>query len=195
MISVGVDLAAQPERTAVATIRWSTGCAVVEHVADRADDEAILQVVRRADKTGIDCPLSWPAPFVSFVTAHHARHADVLAGRPVSLRDLTMRCTDMVVREQLGMTPLSVSADPIAHVALRRAVLLGKLQTAAGAVDRSGTGPVAEVYPAASLHRWGLVHRGCKQRTKADVLDGLVGQLLAAAPWLNCAAYEQSMRR
>ena len=42
---------------------------------------------------------------------------------------------------------------------------------AAGApVDRSGSGPVAEVYPAASLHSWGLTHHGYKQKTSTDAL-------------------------
>jgi Protein of unknown function (DUF429) len=66
------------------------------------------------------------------------------------LLNLTMRRTDVFVHEQLRLTPLSVSADRIAHVAFRCAVLLAKLDAADAPVDRSGSGPVAEVYPAAS---------------------------------------------
>ena len=65
------------------------------------------------------------------------------------LLNLTMRRTDVFVHEQLRLTPLSVSADRIAHVAFRCAVLLAKLDAADAPVDRSGSGPVAEVYPAA----------------------------------------------
>lgn len=47
MITAGVDLAAQPERTAVATINWTAGHAVIEDVARPADDNVILQAVER----------------------------------------------------------------------------------------------------------------------------------------------------
>jgi hypothetical protein len=66
------------------------------------------------------------------------------------LLNLTMRRTDVFVHEQLRLTPMSVSADRIAHVAFRCAVLLAKLDAADAPVDRSESGPVAEVYPAAS---------------------------------------------
>ena len=86
------------------------------------------------------------------------------------LLNLTMRRTDVFVHEQLRLTPLSVSADRIAHVAFRCAVLLAKLDAADAPVDRSGSGPVAEVYPAASLHSWGLTYRSYKQKTSTDAL-------------------------
>jgi Protein of unknown function (DUF429) len=91
-------------------------------------------VVKRASKTGIDCPFGWPAAFVSFVTAHHASHP-IPADGTGSRRNVTMRRTDLFVHEQLGLTPLSVSADRIAHVALRCAVLLAKLEAAGQALD------------------------------------------------------------
>jgi predicted nuclease with RNAse H fold len=194
VITAGVDLAAQPERTAVATIEWSSDRAVIQAAACHADDEVILQAVKRAGKTGIDCPFGWPAGFVSFVASHHARHVSVPPGWPGSRRSLTMRRTDVFVSEHLRLTPLSVSADRIAHVALRCAVLLGSLEAAVGAVDRTGTGPVAEVYPAASLRSWGFTHHGYKQKAKPGVLGGLVDHLLAEAPWLDCATYEPAMR-
>ena len=106
-----------------------------------------------------------------------------------------MRRTDVLVSERLRLTPLSVSADRIAYVTLRCAVLLERLEAAVGAVDRTGTGPVAEVYPAASLRSWGLTHHGYKQKAKPDVLGDLVDHLLDEAPWLDCATYEQDMRR
>jgi len=175
-------------------MKWTAGRAVIEDVVCRADDEDVLRLVERASKTGIDCPLGWPAAFVGFVSAHHASQP-VPAGGPGSRRNLTMRRTDLFVHEQLGLTPLSVSADRIAHVALRCAVLLTKLEEAGEPVDRSGSGPVAEVYPAASLRSWGLDHRGYKQRATTEALGRLVDQLLEEAPWLECAAHEETMRR
>ena len=195
MITAGIDLAAQPERTAVAIIKWGAGRAVIENVACRADDEDILQIVKLAGKTGIDCPFGWPTAFVSFVTDHHMGHVRLPAGPPGSRRDLTMRRTDAFVHEQLHLTPLSVSADRIAHVALRCAVLLAKLEDMGCPVDRSGSGPAAEVYPAASLRSWGFTHHGYKQKTGAGALDHLVDRLLGEAPWLDCTTHEQTIRR
>jgi predicted nuclease with RNAse H fold len=105
-----------------------------------------------------------------------------------------MRRTDLFVRQQRQLTPLSVSADRIAHVALRCAVLLAKLGTA-DPVDRSGSGPIAEVYPAASLRSWGLDHRGYKHKTGTGTLGRLVDQLLDQAPWLDCTTHEPAIRR
>jgi Protein of unknown function (DUF429) len=113
VITAGIDLAAQPERTAAATMKWTAGGAVIEDVVCRADDEDVLRLVERASKTGIDCPFGWPAAFVGFVSAHHASHP-VPAGGPGSRRKLIVRRTDLFVHEQLGLTPLSVSADRIA---------------------------------------------------------------------------------
>lgn len=121
MITAGVDLAAQPERTAIAIIRWTDSRAVLEDVACSAGDDAILQVVQRAGKTRIDCPFGWPAAFVRFVASHHASHLSVRPDGPGSRRSLTMRRTDLFVHERLHLTPLNVSADRIAHVALHPA--------------------------------------------------------------------------
>jgi predicted nuclease with RNAse H fold len=194
VITAGIDLAAQPARTAVVRIKWSGGRAVIENVVSCADDEVILQTVKQASKTGIDCPFGWPDAFVGFVTSHYVSHVSIPAGEHGSRRSLTMRRTDLFVHEQVRLTPLSVSADRIAHVALRCAVLLAKLQAAGVPVDRSGSGPVAEVYPAASLRSWGLDHRGYKQKSGIGALAGLVDHLLDETPWLDCATHEHAMR-
>jgi hypothetical protein len=56
VIIAGIDLVARPERTAVATIEWAGARAVIRDVCCRADDDAIVSVIDRAGKTGIDCP-------------------------------------------------------------------------------------------------------------------------------------------
>ena len=129
MITAGIDLAATPERTALASIEWSGTRAAVREVICPADDEAILSAIEQADKTGIDCPFGWPSAFVDFVAAHHSGHTDLLKGGMDATwrRELTMRRTDAFVRDRLHAAPLSVSADKIAHVALRCAVLLAVL--------------------------------------------------------------------
>ncbi|MEV1178854.1 DUF429 domain-containing protein, partial [Nonomuraea sp. NPDC049784] len=129
MLTVGVDLAAEAVRTAVAWLDWSAGRARLVRVVVGADDDVIVEAVMGASKAGIDCPLGWPDRFVDFVTAHRAGHVQVpegLAGRAWR-RDLALRVTDQVVHQQTGLTPLSVSADRIGHATMRCAALLAEL--------------------------------------------------------------------
>ena len=196
MRTVGVDLSAEDVNTCVAVLDWHDGAAeVVELVAGASNED----VVRRAPgvaKIGIDCPFGWPAPFLEFVAAHDAGDVPVPAGRPLDWRRrMTNRTTDLVVRAETGLVPLSVSADRIAHAALRCAALLSQLSAAGVAIDRTGrTGAVAEVYPAAALLRWGLAHRGYKRRSGPDGLSRLLDALRAAAPWLDLGGYDQLCR-
>lgn len=197
MITTGIDLAAKPERTALASIEWAGTHAVVRDVLWPADDHVILGAVQQTGKTGIDCPFGWPDAFVDFVAAHRYGHVSVPRGGVDASwrRELTMRQTDIFVRDTLHLVPLSVSADKIGHVALRCAVLLARLDAAGCPVDRSGAGPVVEVYPAASLRSWGLYRQGYKQAGKPEVLDHLVDDLLASAPWLDCGPHKETIRR
>jgi predicted nuclease with RNAse H fold len=196
VITVGVDLAAMPERTALAGIEWTTDRAVIRDVICPAGDDVIVQNVERAGKTGIDCPLGWPGAFVDFVAAHRAGNVGIpedtagVAWR----RELATRRTDAFVRRTVHVVPLSVSADRIAHVAFRCAVLLAKLNAAGYPVDRAGSGPVVEVYPAASLRCWGLDHRGYKQPSSPERLCRLVDNLRAAVPWLEFGSHEEAIR-
>jgi predicted nuclease with RNAse H fold len=196
MITVGVDLAAVPERTALASIEWTTGCAAVRDVICPAGDDVIVRSVEQGDKTGIDCPFGWPGAFVDFVVAHRAGSVSIpedsagVAWR----RELAMRRTDIFVRNQVRLVPLSVSADRIAQVAFRCAVLLAELGGAGHTVDRSGSGPVVEVYPAASLRCWGLDHHGYKRLAGPDRLGCLVDSVRTAAPWLDWGSHEDAVR-
>ena len=196
MITAGIDLAAVPERTALACIEWTGTRAVVRDVTCPAADDVVLAAIERADKSGIDCPFGWPDAFVKFVAAHRAGHVGLqLDGFSAGWRqELTMRRTDAFVHDKLHLVPLSVSADRIAHVALRCAVLLARLAAAGRPVDRSGAGSVVEVYPAASLRGWGLYQQGYKQPSKPDVLGRLAGDLLRAVPWLDCGPHEEAIR-
>jgi len=186
-----------PERTALASIEWARRRAVIRDLVCPAGDGVILEVIGQADKTGIDCPLGWPDAFVDFVAAHRSGHVTLPRDGTGSgwRRELTMRRTDLFVRDKLHLVPLSVSADRIAHVALRCAVLLAKLDASGRPVDRTGAGPVVEVYPAASLRGWGLRHRGYKQPGPPDVLAAAADDLLAAAPWLDCGPHAETIRR
>ena len=197
MRSVGVDLAAEPAGTAVATLDWSGAGAVVTDLVLPADDPAVLAAVLAADKAGIDCPLGWPAPFVAFVTAHEQGHVPVpadLAGRDWR-RVLALRGTDLAVHAATGLYPLSVAADRIGHTAMRCAGLLSALAAHGRPVDRTGAGVVVEVYPASSLRRWGLPHRGYKGTANAATRADLLARLRAAAPWLDLGRYAEVCAR
>lgn len=188
MITIGVDLAAEPVRTGLGVIEWSAGRAVVRDVVVDVADAQIVDRALEADRVGIDCPLGWPAPFAHFLASHHAGAAlpaSGLQGRAWR-QQLTLRTTDLVVHERIGLWPLSVAADRIAHTALRCAGLLAALAGKGAPLDRSGeTGLVAEVYPAGALRVWGLTHRGYKRQSNRAARLALVGELVRAAPWLD----------
>jgi predicted nuclease with RNAse H fold len=192
MLTVGVDLAAEADRTAVAWLDWRQGGAAISKLMRGAADEDILEAVGQADKSGIDCPLGWPDAFVGFVCAHQAGRVDIAAdvARREGRRKLAWRLTDEVVREETGLIPLSVAADRIGHAAMRCAGLLAELARRGLMVDRSGAGPVVEVYPAASLKIWDLPYRGYKRQANTAALGHLVDGLLTAAPWLDMGPYE-----
>jgi predicted nuclease with RNAse H fold len=197
MLTIGVDLAAEPDSTAVALVEWRPERAVVRDVIWGADDATILAAMKEAGKAGIDCPLGWPEAFVAFVAAHQAGAAPIprrIADRGWR-RPLTMRLTDLVVHEETRLTPLSVSADRLGHVAMRCACLLARLAQQGDAVERSGSGKIVEVYPAASLKCWGLPHRHYKRPGDRQVLEDLVDGLLAAAPWLDLGETDLLCRR
>lgn len=196
MLTVGVDLAAEATKTAVAWIDWSPGRATVRDVAVGVEDDQLVAAIQDADKAGIDCPFGWPRPFVGFVTAHQGGQVSVppgLAGRDWR-RELVFRTTDRHVRATTGLIPLSVSADRIGHAAMRCAGLLAELARCGAPVDRRGDGVVVEVYPAASLHRWGLPNRGYKGARSAAGLTRLADELAAAAPWLAFGRSERLCR-
>ncbi|HEY5853202.1 MAG TPA: DUF429 domain-containing protein [Aldersonia sp.] len=186
MKTVGVDLAAEPARTAMAVLQWDAGIAVLTDLQVGVGDDAIVAAARDATRIGIDSPFGWPDAFVDFVARHHAGHppAVELATKD-HRRPLTKRHTDLVVADRTGLMPLSVSADLIAHVALRCAGLLGQLAAAGVDVGRVN-GTTVEVYPAAGCKLWGLPHKNKKDPTvRADA----VAALRNAAPWLDLTKY------
>jgi predicted nuclease with RNAse H fold len=196
MRTVGVDLAAEPSGTALAHIDWSSGRAWVREVTVGVDDDAIVAAIGSADKAGIDCPLGWPAAFVEFISAHHAGHVTTpqdVAGRDWR-RGLAYRGTDVAVHQITGRWPLSVAADRIGHPAMRAAGLQARLARDGHPVDRSGSGTVVEVYPAASLQRWDLPYRRYKGSENRIQLAEMTDQLKAMAGWLDLGEAETVCR-
>lgn len=197
MLTVGVDLAAEAARTAVAGLRWGPGRVDVAELAVGADDARVVAAVAGADRAALDFPFGWPDPFVDFLVEHRDGHVVAPTGQTglAWRRSLSRRATDLAVERDAGVRPLSVSADRIAAVAMRGAGLLGAIAAAGGPVDRSGRGRVVEAYPAAALSCWGLPSGGYKGRALVEVLDGLVDGLLAGLPGLRLGDAEATVRR
>jgi hypothetical protein len=137
-------------------------------------------------------------PVVEFVAARQIGHVGIPrdSGGAGWRRELVMRPTDAFVQDQLRLVPLSVSADRIAHVAVRCAVSCWRSLTPQAA---------PWIVPDLALrlrstrpHRcaggaW--ITRGYKQPARPDVLGHLVGDLLTAAPWLDCGSHGEAIRR
>jgi predicted nuclease with RNAse H fold len=190
VLTLGVDLASADDRTAMALVEWAGGAAVVRELRLGVSDPELIEAIRAADKAGLDCPLGWPVLFTDFVAAQRTGSWQPVAADADWRRGLAYRVTDLVVRAEAGVNPLSVSADRIAYVAFRGANLLAHLAAAGISIDRSGAGRVVEVYPAASLRRWGLTHRGYKRPGQASLVD----ELREAAPWLDPGEFEPLCR-
>lgn len=199
--TAGIDLAAEPKGTALAIVKWtSAGAALVDLHVGVADvrivdiisgiGEAVVSshdgtAASGVEAVGIDCAFGWPDDFLAFIMNH-------AAGRRVERsldegmdwrRRLAYRETDRDTRVRTGRWPLSVATDRLGLTALHCAVLLDVIGERFGEVDRSGSGLVAEVYPAATLRLWNFDTRGYK--TDAGVRRILIDAFAARAPWLE----------
>ncbi len=185
MITLGIDLASRPERTAACAIEWTGARARVVDIACGQDDDALVKRIAGADKAGLDVPFGWPEAFVEAVARFHAGGDWPEA----TLTALRFRETDRVVAARTGRWPLSVSTDLIGVPAFRAARLFSRLAENDVAVDRAGGGRLVEVYPAAALRRWGLSSTGYKRREGRASLAALLGELQRRTRgWLDLGA-------
>ncbi|MEW1808269.1 DUF429 domain-containing protein [Pseudarthrobacter sp. NPDC080039] len=197
MKTLGVDLAAATKKTGVAVIDWGGYRARLTRLALDVGDQEIVELFGTCDMTGVDCPVGWPDALIPFLTGHLNNIAapvlehDGIAGR----RLLAYRDTDRFCTAQTGLIPLSVSADRLAHPAMRCAVIQAKIAALHGPQRRDGAGRLAEVYPAASLKIWGLNGRGYKGRgaPEAERLSLLLAALEEQAPWLDLGGYRDRL--
>lgn len=167
--TLGIDMASQDVGTAICRIRWDGRSATVEHLSEggTGNEKIVRSLLAMPDRgwAGVDSPFGWPEHFVKAATAHREGRPwpDRGAMGPESIRRLRYRETDFHVHRECGFWPRSVSSELIALLAMRWAGVLDALHLETGhPVDRSGAGPVVEVYPSAALKRWGLPHRGYK---------------------------------
>ncbi len=193
----GVDLAAAPERTGWAVLELTAlpspdgrGASGRLAAAGRGlDDGALLDLLASAALTGVDVPVGWPAPFRALLDGAREPDGDALgAGGPAWRREMTLRETDHAVTARTGLRPLSVAADRIAHPALRWAAVAAEGRRrrlalplegpVADPVPEGGAARACEVYPAGTLHVWGLPHRGYKASAR-DPGSGVRAAILA----------------
>ena len=194
-----MDLSAEARGTGIATIDWPDGGGRPQLLGVQvgADDKAVLAAIRGADRAAIDCPLSWPDPFVDLLVAHRAGRAPAPVGQSGLewRRTLSRRATDLHVAETVpGAVPLAVASDRIAAVAMRCAGLQAALADEGLPVDRTGAGLLVEVYPAAALRVWGLTSRSYKGSSNRSALGLLVDDLQAAVPELDWQGNELACR-
>ena len=198
MVTLGVDLASQPKRTATCLLRWDRGSARVEALSMGATDSDLRELFGCADKIGIDAPFGWPVPFARAV----AKYSASTVWPSAEVRQLRFRRTDKVVWEKLGWWPLSVSSDLIAVPAMRAVRLLAETAATGETIDRSGGGRFVEVYPAAALSVWEFPSRGYKGAKGSAVRDRLVSDLaertadwlaLSRKDWARCRASDDML--
>jgi hypothetical protein len=191
----GVDLAAEPKGTAVATIDWQSDHADLVDLQLGVDDQQIMDACADSAKVGIDCALGWPVDFIDFLNRHSnlgaLGSAPAFDGGSDLRRNLAHRETDRHVREVTGRWPLSVSTDRLGMTAIRGAGLLSKFQEAGTAIDRSGSGRIVEIYPGASLRLWGFDTAG--YRSSEAIRERLLADIQAETPWLSLGAHEPLM--
>jgi predicted nuclease with RNAse H fold len=181
---LGIDLATEPKGTAACWLKFEGAKAEVELVEHRLDDKTLVALLASADRTAIDSPFGWPEPFLAAITRWRD---DGLF--PNSEREpLRLRATDLYVKKETGLTPLSVSADKIGALAMRCSLLL----TLVGEHERAPldrvNGKVIECYPSAALRRFGFERaelKGMKDKKGSVARLRLLNAIQARAPWLQ----------
>jgi len=188
MHSLGIDLASQPGDTGACLIHWAGGTgSVLEVQPGPLTDEALLELMSAPAvlKVGIDAPFGWPLAFIDAVSAYR----DATSWLPLPHEEIRFRATEALVARETGQAALSVATSDLAWPAMRCARLLSQMASAGQALDRTGYGLVAEVYPAAALRRWGLIPEGVspgqwsykgkgadRRARRREILDGLLGR-------------------
>lgn len=192
MLVAGIDLAAEPKGTALAILEFENSKAKLVLLEQGLDDKALIDKTITADKIGIDCAFGWPIEFAKFIAKNQdPTNKDLIDGGMDFRRTLSFRETDRQIREITGRWPLSVSTDRLGLTAMRCAGLLSKYQKAGIAIDRSGGGKLAEVYPGATLRTWDF--ETTNYRVNNDVRAGLLKQIKTQAPWLETSSFETQM--
>lgn len=195
--TVGIDLSADPTKTAVCVIEWRKGGkGKISHLRKGTkqepwDDEDLLELINDADKTGIDAPFGWPLPFIEEVKKWMGKANPKKPFVGDTFEPYRLRQTDLQIKKP--RRPLSVSSDRIAVTAMRCARLIA----ATGDEDRTGVeGKLMEVYPASALSHWKLMAEGYKdgKRQQRETLVADLGKRLKKVCPMDPKAVEECQK-
>lgn len=154
---VGIDAAAQAANTGIAIYQVGYEpfeiVGVLSELTPTKVAEHLLKVSTESDLLfAVDAPLGWPAAYRNEFCSH-------VAGSPLapSADELFMRATDMAVKENVGIRPLSIGADKIARASHSVLNLIATLSEATKRESKLVWSPhdmspirLVEVYPAAT---------------------------------------------
>lgn len=152
--TLGVDLGAQPEGTAACRIEWSLDGGRVLPGEEADLSIAFLRELisdRDVSHVAIDAPFGWPSAFVDAVTGYRATGTWTAADQ----LDLKFRKTELYIKDVTGKYPLSVTAGYLVYLGWRCAEVFSEVPEWS-IESRRGEGRLIEVYPAGSLHHWGI---------------------------------------
>lgn len=159
-VTMGIDLASQPQNTAVCLLAWpSRGRPqILTLVRGRSDEGSPLSDewlsatacgLRRehpgeVTKVGIDDPFGWPVPFLDAL-AGHRRGPNWPLPIEGPTAELRFRETDRMVHDLpfVRRWPLSVSSERIAIPAMRCAAILADIAAHTDAGRSRATAPVS----------------------------------------------------
>lgn len=80
MLTVGINLRAQPSRTWSAAIAGENGKAELVSLQHGLSDNEVVDLSMQATIVGVNCPFGWPRLFVEFLTIYPAGYAAYPAG-------------------------------------------------------------------------------------------------------------------
>lgn len=150
---VGVDWATESKKRAAVELAPQSGVLSLVKVAQPFSDADAGSTLKDQGLivVAVDTPFGWPKDFSSFVSTWSASTGG--PPPPTSL-SFSLRTTDLVVKQETGKQPLSVSADRIGLCA-RSWVNVVTAEKVANRIDvgqrPTPERPVIEVYPGASL--------------------------------------------
>jgi predicted RNase H-like nuclease len=186
---IGIDCAAQPKDIGLALGQFDGQTAeITQAIAGFKTRNDFLDTISawmqgsRRTLLALDAPMGWPVALGRVLTKH-------TAGAPTDAEANAMfrRCTDRVVRDEVGKQSLDVGADRIARTAHAALGLLNTLRRKTGLgiplawepTTDSGVYAI-EVYPAATLRAHGLPDIGYKKKdsnaVRRSILDQVAGK-------------------
>ncbi|MBB6215067.1 putative RNase H-like nuclease [Anaerosolibacter carboniphilus] len=182
---IGIDCAADHKKVGMSFGTYSKGYIELVKTEIASSKGSIASVVHKwiddSSKVliAIDAPLGWPLKMGQYLANHNA--GDVLS---INANDLFRRETDKFIKKKLGKQPLDVGADKIARTAHSALTIINELRQLTGKSIRLAWNneeindiAVIEVYPAATLDRYGITNLGYKKKEQKYIRQEMINQM------------------